>query len=162
MGCLTYPRADSLLITADSGGSNAARSRLWKVCLQQVSDQTGLAITVCHFPPGTSKWNAIEHRMFCHINRNWRGRPLESWAVIVNLIAHTTTRKGLHIEASLDTRDYPLGIKVSGQQLDAVHMTPDQFHGDWNYTIAPSKHNGSCPLCAALRRASTVCWAHLF
>lgn len=138
MGCLTYPTADSLLMTADSGGSNAARSRLWKVCLQHVSDQTGLAITVCHFPPGTSKWNAIEHRMFCHITRNWRGRPLESHAVVVNLIAHTTTRKGLRIETALDSKSYPLGTKVSDAALDAVHLTPDKFHGDWNYTITPS------------------------
>jgi transposase len=138
MGRATYPRADSLMITADSGGSNAVHSRLWKVCLQEVCDKTGLAITVCHFPPGTSKWNAIEHRMFCHINRNWSGRPLESQAVIVNLIAHTTTRKGLHIEASLDPHPYPLGIKVSDEQLNSVHITPDRFRGDWNYTIKPA------------------------
>lgn len=138
MGHAAYPQADSLLVTADSGGSNAARSRLWKVCLQDVCDKTGLAITVCHFPPGTSKWNAIEHRMFCHISQNWRGRPLESRAVVVNLIAHTTTSKGLHLEASLDTRPYPLGIKVSDEALNSVHITPDQFHGDWNYTIRPS------------------------
>jgi transposase len=138
MGHPAYPHANSLLVTADSGGSNAARSRLWKVCLQEVCDKTGLTVTVCHFPPGTSKWNAIEHRMFCHISQNWRGRPLESRAVVVNLIAHTTTTKGLHIEASLDTRSYPLGIKVSDETLNSVHITHDQFHGDWNYTIRPS------------------------
>jgi hypothetical protein len=138
MGKPEYPNADSLLVTADSGGSNGARSRLWKICLQEASDQTGLKITVCHFPPGTSKWNAIEHRMFCHITKNWRGRPLVSRAVVVNLIAHTTTSKGLHIEASLDTESYPLGIKVSDEELDSVNITPDQFHGEWNYTIRPS------------------------
>jgi transposase len=138
MGRTSYPQADSLLVTADSGGSNAARSRLWKVCLQEVCDKTGLKISVCHFPPGTSKWNAIEHRMFCHINRNWRGRPLESHAVVVNLIAHTTTRKGLHIEASLDTRSYPLGTTISDAELESIHLKPDPFHGDWNYTISPS------------------------
>jgi transposase len=137
MGCSSYPQADSLLVTADSGGSNGARSRLWKVSLQEVCDKTGLSITVCHFPPGTSKWNAIEHRMFCHINRNWSGRPLESRAVIVNLIAHTTTNKGLRISTSLDNRSYPLGIKVSDEEMDAIHIAPDKFHGDWNYTITP-------------------------
>lgn len=138
MGHPAYPHADSLLVTADSGGSNGVRSRLWKVCLQDVSDKTGLKITVCHFPPGTSKWNAIEHRMFCHISRNWRGRPLLSRAIVVNLIAHTTTTKGLSIAASLDANSYPLGIKVSDEELHSVHITPDKFHGEWNYTIKPS------------------------
>jgi transposase len=137
MGRSTYPEARSLLVTADSGSSNSVRSRLWKVCLQEVCDKTGLSITVCHFPPGTSKWNAIEHRMFCHINRNWSGRPLESQAVVVSLIAHTTTSKGLHIDASLDTRSYPLGIKVSDEEMDSIRLTPDTFHGDWNYTLTP-------------------------
>ena len=95
------------------------------------------SITVCHFPPGTSKWNAIEHRMFCHINSNWRGRPLESRAVIINLIAHTKTTEGLHVDAALDIRSYPLGVKVSDEQLASVRLTPDAFHGDWNYTIKP-------------------------
>jgi hypothetical protein len=139
MGRAAYPYANSLLVTADSGGSNGARSRLWKVCLQDLANQTGLKITVCHFPPGASKWNAIEHRMFCHITKNWRGRPLLSHAVVVNLIAHTTTKQGLHIEASLDTDSYPLGIKVSDAELNSVHITPDRFHGEWNYTIAPSE-----------------------
>jgi Rhodopirellula transposase DDE domain len=138
MGHHTYPQADSLLVTADSGGSNSARSRLWKVCLQEICDKMGLTITVCHFPPGTSKWNAIEHRMFCHISQNWRGRPLESRAVVVNSIAHTRTTKGLHIQASLDPRPYPLGIKVSDEELGSVHITHDKFHGDWNYTIRPA------------------------
>jgi hypothetical protein len=137
MGRSAYPEADSLLVTADSGGSNSARSRLWKVCLQELCDKIGLSITVCHFPPGTSKWNALEHRLFCQIDRNWRGRPLESRAIVVNLIAHTTTTKGLRVRAALDTRSYPLGIKVSNKQLDSVHLAPSSFHGDWNYTITP-------------------------
>lgn len=137
MGRPTYPKADSLLVTADSGGSNGTRNRLWKVCLQDVSDKTGLKIAVCHFPPGTSKWNAIEHRMFCYIAQNWRGCPLVSRAVVVNLIAHTTTRKGLHIEASIDTHSYPLGIKISDEEFAKVSMTQEAFHGEWNYTIHP-------------------------
>ncbi len=137
MGRPAYPRATSLLITADSGGSNGAHGRLWKVCLQDVCDKTGVTVSVCHFPPGTSKWNAIEHRMFCHITSNWRGRPLESRAIVVNLIAHTTTSKGVHIQASLDERSYLLGIRISDESLGAVHLTPDKFHGDWNYTISP-------------------------
>jgi transposase len=137
MGHRTYPKARSLLVTADSGGSNSVRSRLWKICLQELCDKTGMSITVCHFPPGTSKWNAIEHRMFCHINRNWAGRPLESRAVIVSLIAHTTTSQGLHLDAALDTRSYPLGVKVSDEQMASLRLTPDTFHGDWNYTIKP-------------------------
>jgi hypothetical protein len=137
MGRPAYPKADSLLVTADSGGSNGARSRLWKVCLQDISDKTGLKIAVCHFPPGTSKWNAIEHRMFCHITQNWRGRPLVSQAVVVNLIAHTTTRKGLRIEAAMDTNSYPTGIRVSDEELAQVKITPDAFHGNWNYIISP-------------------------
>ena len=138
MGRPAYPRATTLLITADSGGSNGTRIRLWKVCLQDVCDKTGLTVSVCHFPPGTSKWNAIEHRMFCHITSNWRARPLESHAIVVNLIAHTTTSKGLHIQASLDDRSYPLGIRISDEALGAVHLTPEKFHGDWNYTISPN------------------------
>lgn len=137
MGRAEYPNADSLLVTADSGGSNASRSRLWKVCLQELANKTGLRITVCHFPPGASKWNAIEHRLFCHITKNWRGHPLTSRAIVVNLIAHTTTKKGLHVEASLDTKSYPMGIKVSDEALDSVKITRDQFHGEWNYTIKP-------------------------
>jgi hypothetical protein len=139
MGQREYPNADSLLVTADSGGSNAARSRLWKVCLQDLANQTGLNITVSHFPPGASKWNAIEHRMFCHITQNWRGRPLLSRAIVVNLIAHTTTKTGLHIDASLDAKDYPLGINISDQELDSVNIIRDRFHGEWNYTIKPHK-----------------------
>lgn len=137
MGIAEYPKADSLLITADSGGSNSVRSRLWKVCVQELADQTGLKITVCHFPPGASKWNFIEHRMFCHITKNWRGRPLQSRAIVVNLIAHTKTATGLHVEASLDTNSYPLGVNVTDEALDAVNIIRDHFHGEWNYTIRP-------------------------
>lgn len=138
MGKAEYPNADSLLVTADSGGSNGVRSRLWKICLQEIANTTGLKITICHFPPGASKWNAIEHRMFCQITKNWRGHPLTSRAVVVNRIAHTTTKTGLHIEASLDTGSYPMGIKVSDEELASVNIAHDRFHGEWNYTIRPS------------------------
>ena len=137
MGRQAYPRAKSLLITADSGGSNSHRSRLWKVCLQRLADELGLRISVCHFPPGTSKWNKIEHRMFCHITENWRGRPLVSHEVIVNLIGGTTTRTGLHIEAALDTNHYPKGVKVTDAELDTVRLKPEAFHGEWNYSVIP-------------------------
>ena len=132
-----YPQADSLLVTADSGGSNSSRSRLWKVELQALADELGLSISVCHFPPGTSKWNKIEHRMFCHITENWRGRPLRTLEVIVNLIGNTTTKTGLRIHAELDTNTYPTGIKVSDDELAAVRLTKASFHGEWNYTISP-------------------------
>jgi transposase len=138
MGRATYPAATELLVTADSGGSNSARTRLWKVELQRLANQTGLSITVCHFPPGTSKWNKIEHRMFCHITTNWRGRPLVSYQVVVSLIAHTSTTDGLKVNARLDRRHYPTGIKVTEDDLAAVHITPAKFHGNWNYTIAPT------------------------
>ena len=137
MGRQTYPEARELLITADGGGSNGVRVRLWKVALQRMADATGLQISVCHFPPGTSKWNKIEHRMFCHITRNWRGRPLESHEVIVNLIASTTTAKGLRVRAALDTDEYPTGVKVEDATMAALHLIRDEFHGDWNYQIAP-------------------------
>ncbi|MEO7591151.1 MAG: ISAzo13 family transposase [Byssovorax sp.] len=137
MGRSTYTRATELLITADSGGSNSARARLWKVELQRFADQTGLRVTVCHFPPGTSKWNKIEHRLFCHITTNWRGRPLISYQVVVNLIAHTSTSNGLSVHARLDRRCYPTGIKVTDNELAAVRMKPAKFHGAWNYTITP-------------------------
>jgi transposase len=138
MGSLTYSQATELLITADGGGSNGIRARLWKVCVQQLANALGLKITVCHFPPGTSKWNKIEHRMFCHITENWRGRPLVSQAVIVNLIANTTTTSGLTIKAELDKNSYDLGIKVSDEELAEVNMIRHSFHGEWNYTIAPN------------------------
>jgi len=138
MGARAYPRAKSLLVTADAGGSNSSRSRLWKVALQRLADAIRLRITVCHFPPGTSKWNKIEHRMFCHITENWRGKPLVSRAVIVSLIGSTTTRTGLRVKAELDTNPYATGVKVSDADLAAVKMKKEPFHGEWNYTIVPN------------------------
>jgi hypothetical protein len=137
MGAPLYPGAERLLVTVDAGGSNGYRCRLWKVAVQQLADTTGLRITVCHFPPGTSKWNKIEHRMFCHITKNWRGKPLLSHAVVVNLIGNTKTKAGLHIQAELDTNAYETGIEVSDQELAAVRIKKDTFHGEWNYTISP-------------------------
>ena len=137
MGHPTYPAATELLITADGGGSNGSRTRRWKTELQRLADETGLRISVCHFPPGTSKWNTIEHRMSCHITENWRGRPLVSREVIVQRIGSTTTRAGLTIRATLDTGSYPTGIKVTDAELAAVHLAPADFHGEWNYTILP-------------------------
>ena len=137
MGSRVYPKAKELLVMADAGGSNGYRIRLWKVALQELADAIGLRISVCHFPPGTSKWNKIEHRMFCHITENWRGKPLVSRAVIVNLIGHTKTRTGLTINAELDENAYPTGIKVSDAELAAVRIKRAKFHGDWNYTISP-------------------------
>jgi transposase len=139
MGRPRYRAAQELLITADGGGSNGSRCRLWKVALQDLASDLGIPIRICHFPPGTSKWNKIEHRMFSHITQNWRGRPLVSHEVIVNLIANTTTQQGLIIQAELDTGIYPTGIKVSDKELALVNLTQDDFHGDWNYSIAPKK-----------------------
>ena len=139
MGVKRYPRARELLITADGGGSNGSRNRLWKVALQDLANALTIPICVCHFPPGTSKWNKIEHRMFSHITQNWRGRPLISHEVIINLIAATTTRKGLAIQAELDEGCYPIGIKVSDEELARVSLQPDKFHGDWNYRIVPTR-----------------------
>lgn len=138
MGQAAYPHANELLITADGGGSNGSRSRSWKCELQRLADEVHLAITVCHFPPGTSKWNKIEHRMFSHITKNWRGRPLTSHEVIVNLIANTTTQTGLQIAAALDSRTYPTGMKVSDQEMDDLNLEKEGFHGEWNYTISPN------------------------
>ena len=138
MGQPRYPDATRLLITADCGGSNGYRGRLWKVAVQRFADETGLIVQVCHFPPGTSKWNKIEHRMFCHISTNWRGRPLESLEVIVNLIGNTTTATGLIIHAEIDASLYPTGQKVSDDELARVQLRPDRFHGEWNYAIHPS------------------------
>jgi hypothetical protein len=138
MGHRAYPHARRLLITADAGGSNGARVRLWKVELQKLANYLRRPISVCHFPPGTSKWNKIEHRLFSFITQNWRGRPLVSHAVIVNLIAATTTPSGLRVRARLDTNRYPSGLAVSRDALDAVRLRPDSFHGDWNYTILPT------------------------
>jgi hypothetical protein len=137
MGRRAYPDARSILITADAGGSNGARSRLWKWELQRLADRTGLSIAVCHFPPGTSKWNKIEHRLFSFISQNWRGKPLTSLAVIVNLIAATRTRTGLQVRCELDKRQYPKGRKVTDEEMAQIDLRPDPFHGDWNYTIAP-------------------------
>jgi hypothetical protein len=137
MGQSVYPRASRLLITADGGGSNGARVRLWKVELQKLADATGLRIAVCHFPPGTSKWNKIEHRLFSFISQNWRGKPLINFEVIVNLIAATTTDKGLQVRSELDTNTYPAGVKVTNKELAQVRLKPDAFHGDWNYGILP-------------------------
>ena len=138
MGRSRYPAATELLVTADGGGSNGSRVRLWKVALQRLADQTGMSISVCHFPPGTSKWNKIEHRMFSHISMNWRGKPLFSHEVVVNLIASTTTRAGLKIEAEIDTNTYPKGIQVTDEDLQKIKIQRDDFHGEWNYTIIPT------------------------
>lgn len=137
MGQPTFPSATELLITADSGGSNGNRSRLWKVALQELANKTGLKITVCHYPPGTSKWNKIEHRMFCHITQNWRGKPLTSRSVVINLIGNTKTKTGLSINAGFDLGTYATGIKISDDELAAVNLKKDKFHGDWNYIISP-------------------------
>jgi hypothetical protein len=137
MGATVYPKARQLLITADSGGSNGARVRLWKLELQKLSDETGLEISVCHLPPGTSKWNKIEHRLFSFISQNWRGKPLVSHQVIVNLIAATTTRAGLSVRAEIDPGKYAKGVKVSKQQFAEIRLERDPFHGEWNYTILP-------------------------
>jgi hypothetical protein len=137
MGRRAYPNAKELLITADGGGSNSARSRLWKVELQRLADRTGLTIGVSHFPPGTSKWNKIEHRLFCHITENWRGRPLTDRETVVQLIGSVRTSTGLKVKARLDTRQYPTGIKVSDEEMDSLSLTRENFHGEWNYTIHP-------------------------
>ena len=132
-----YPGSRSLLITADGGGSNGSRLRMWKVELQQLADETGLSISVCHFPPGTSKWNKIEHRLFSFISSNWRGQPLQDYETVVQLIARTTTAKGLKVTCRLDRRKYPTGRKVTDEQMQQVQLNPAKFHGEWNYTITP-------------------------
>jgi hypothetical protein len=141
VGQPAYPTARRLLICADAGGSNGYRVRLWKIELAALATQTGLAITVCHFPPGTSKWNKIEHRLFSHISMNWRGRPLTSHEVVVDLIGATTTRTGLTVHAEADTNTYPRGIKISDRQLEAIRpqLKPHAFHGEWNYTVRPAR-----------------------
>jgi hypothetical protein len=138
LGEARYPDARTLTITADCGGSNSSRTRLWKLELQRLADQTGLQIMVCHFPPGTSKWNKIEHRLFSFISTNWRGKPLISHEVIINLIANTKTTTGLKVYAQLDERHYEKGVKVSDEQIAAVNITRNAFHGEWNYTVDPS------------------------
>jgi transposase len=137
MGRHVYPQAKKLLITADGGGSNGSRCRLWKVELQKLADESGVQLSVCHFPPGTSKWNKIEHRMFCYITENWRGRPLVSREVVVNLIGHTTTKTGLEIRSELDENSYPTGREVTAQQMEDLSIQREKFHGEWNYTIKP-------------------------
>jgi hypothetical protein len=137
MGRGTYPGASQLLICADGGGSNGYRLRLWKVELQRFADETGLTVTVCHLPPGTSKWNKIEHRLFSHISMNWRGRPLTSHEVVVELIAATTTRKGLRVRAELDPELYPTGVEVTDAQIEALSLRRHAFHGEWNYDLSP-------------------------
>jgi hypothetical protein len=138
LGHARYPDATTLTVTADSGGSNNPRTRLWRLELQRLADETGLTIQVCHFPPGTSKWNKIEHRMFSFVSRNWRGRPLESLEIVLNLIAGTSTNTGLKIYTQLDERAYERGVEVTDQQLAEVNITRNDFHGDWNYTVTPS------------------------
>jgi len=132
-----YPQKTKLLITADGGGSNAARSRLWKREMQRLANETGLTITVCHFPPGTSKWNKIEHRLFSYISINWRAKPLTSLETIIELISHTTSKEGLTVTAVKDTHTYPTGIKVTDAELQSLHLIRDMFHGNWNYTFKP-------------------------
>jgi Rhodopirellula transposase DDE domain len=137
MGRRRYPDATELTITADCGGSNGARVRLWKVQLQALADETGLTLHVRHYPPGTSKWNKIEHRLFCHITQNWRGRPLTDRLAVVELIGATTTKTGLKVQCAIDPRVYEKGVKVSDAQLDAVNLVADPFHPEWNYSIRP-------------------------
>ncbi len=139
MGKKAYPEATELLITADGGGSNGYRSRLWKLELQRLADRTGLTIGVSHFPPGTSKWNKIEHRLFCHITENWRGRPLVDHETIVQLIGSVRTSTGLSVKSKLDVRTYQTGITVSDAQMDQLNIVAATFHGEWNYTIKPTR-----------------------
>ena len=137
VGSVRYPKADRVLITADGGGSNGSRVRLWKLELQKLADETGLTFQVCHYPPGTSKWNKIEHRMFCHITQTWRGKPLVSRVAVVNLIAATTTKTGLTVQCELDEKSYAKGIKVSDAEIATLNIESDPWHPDWNYTIKP-------------------------
>jgi hypothetical protein len=141
MGKKAYPNASELLVTADGGGSNSSRARLWKLELQRLADRTGLTIGVSHFPPGTSKWNKIEHRLFCHITENWRGRPLIDRETVVQLIGSVRTSTGLRVKAKLDTGTYPTGISVPDTDMDDLDIIHDPFHGDWNYTLRP-RHVG--------------------
>jgi len=138
VGKKAYPSASSLLIKADSGGSNGSRVRLWKHEIQRFANKTGLMIHVCHFPPGTSKWNKIEHRLFSFITQNWRGKPLYTRAAIVNMIANTRNSTGLKVHCVLDTHHYPKAVKVSDEQMQQLRLSPHDFHGDWNYTITPN------------------------
>lgn len=137
MGSQNYPKAHQLLITADSGGSNPSKGRLWKLELQKLADEIGLEITVCHLPPGTSKWNKIEHRLFCHITKNWRARPLTSYEVIISLISHTKTKNGLRVFSELDEKDYALAKKVTNSEMRAINLRPHEINAKWNYTLSP-------------------------
>ena len=137
IGRARYPNADQLLICADSGGSNGSRIRAWKIELAKLAKETGLAITVCHLPPGTSKWNKIEHRLFSQITRNWAGRPLRTHQIIVDLISHTTTTTGLTVHCVLDTGQYPTGLRYTKKDVEALPLTRHHFHGEWNYTLKP-------------------------
>ena len=148
MGEQRYPNARELTITADCGGSNGARVRLWKLELQKLADETGLVIHVHHYPPGTSKWNKIEHRLFCHITQNWRGRPLTTRLAVVELIGATTTKTGLKVDSALDTRTYRKGIRVSKAEMESLDITGDQFHPEWNYTIRPRKLSNRSAYCS--------------
>ena len=142
-GRVLYARSRALLITADGGGSNGSRLRLWKLELQKLADETGLSISVCHFPPDTSKWNKVEHRLFYFISSNWRGEPLRDYETMVKLISRTTTAKGLQVTCRLDGRKYPTGRKVTDEEIRRVNLTQNKFHGEWNYTIHPSTHQPS-------------------
>ena len=142
MGRVAYPGAERVLVTADGGGSNSSRSRLWKLELQGLADESGLRVSVCHFPPATSKWNKIEHRMFSYITQNWRGRPLVSREVVVNLIGAVRTKGGLTIRSELDENSYATGKKVTDEQMKSLSIKRDSFHGEWNYTLSPRPHNG--------------------
>jgi hypothetical protein len=137
VGSESYPHATELLITADGGGSNDSRVRLWKVEIQKLADEIGIPITICHFPPGTSKWNKIEHRLFSFISMNWRGQPLVSHEVLLNLIANTRTKSGLTVKAELDPGHYPKGVKISDEELASLHLVRHSFHGEWNYSLHP-------------------------
>jgi hypothetical protein len=154
MGRGRYPGADRVMITADGGGSNGSRVRLWKRELQALADETGLSISVCHYPPGTSKWNKIEHRLFCHISQNWRGRPLTSRLAVVELIAATTTTTGLTVACEVDPTEYQKGIKVNREEMENLSITRDDFHPEWNYTISPRANVRPVILACALTTAS--------
>jgi hypothetical protein len=137
VGSVRYAKAGRLLITADGGGSNGSRVRLWKLELQKLADETGMTLQVCHYPPGTSKWNKIEHRMFCHITQTWRGKPLVSRLAVVELIAATTTRTGLSVRCELDENSYPKAIRVTDTEMASLNIETDEWHPEWNYTIRP-------------------------
>jgi Rhodopirellula transposase DDE domain len=139
MGRKAYPQARRMLICADAGGSNGSRLRAWKVYLQALADRLGIAITVCHYPPGTSKWNKVEHRLFSFISMNWRGQPLLSYETVVNLIGATPTKSGLWVKALLDTREYEPGQKIADDEMHNLRVKPHRFHGDWNYTVQPRR-----------------------